>query len=72
MFCFEWVGETPECGVPRVLSRSTTASKNDAEAIAHAKSLLKRDTDLPGGRLYGVRVFNAESVLIWIGDVQNT
>ncbi len=69
MFTFEWIGDTPECGVPKVLDRSISDLKNDQEAIAHAKSLLKRETDFPGGRLYGVRVFDAKSTLIWRGHV---
>ena len=56
MFTFEWVGESPECGIAKVLDRSTTNSRSCEDAIIHAKSLLKRETDFPGGRLYGVRV----------------
>lgn len=69
MFTFEWIGDTPESGVPKILERSTSDLKSNEEAIAHAKSLLKRETDFPGGRLYGVRVFDAESILIWRGNV---
>jgi hypothetical protein len=71
LFTYEWLGEMPECGVPRILDRSTTVSKNDEQAIAHAKSLLKTGTDLPAGRLYGVRVFNAQNTLIWRGNVED-
>jgi hypothetical protein len=71
LFTYEWLGETPECGVPKVLDRSTTISRNDEQAIAHAKSLLKKGTDLPGGRLFGVRVFNSQSTLIWRGNVED-
>jgi tRNA A58 N-methylase Trm61 len=69
VFTFEWIGDTPESGVPKILDRSMIDLKNSEDAIAHAKSLLKRETDFPGGRLYSVRVFNAESTLIWRGNV---
>jgi hypothetical protein len=67
VFTFEWIGDTPESGVPKILDRSTSDLTDMQEAIAHAKSLLNRNTDFPGGRLYGVRIYNAESTLIWRG-----
>lgn len=69
MFTFEWIGDTLESGVAKILDRSMIDLKNNDDAIAYAKSLLKRETDFPGGRLYSVRVYNAESTLIWRGNV---
>ena|SRR5271165_3276135 len=71
MFTYEWLGAPTESGIPRVLNRSISTSSNLKEAIAHAKTELKKKEFLRAGQTSGVRILNNESVLVWTRNIDD-
>jgi hypothetical protein len=71
MFTYQWLGRSTESGVPPILDQSTISSKSLETAIAHAKHQLKKKIVFAAGETYSVRVFDNNSVLVWVGNIDN-
>ncbi len=73
MFTYEWLGMPSESGVPPVLERSLIPSTSIRAAITHAKSELKKKVIFPssGQKTYGVRILDNDSILVWVGSIND-
>jgi hypothetical protein len=72
MFTYEWLGLPSESGIQPVLRRSTLSSNDLKAAIDHARTELKKKEVFAGGQqTYGIRVLNNDSVLVWIGSIND-
>jgi hypothetical protein len=73
MFTYEWLGIPTESGIPPVLRRFSLQSMDSLDAaVAYANAeLKKKEVFASGQQTNGIRILNNDSILVWVGSVND-